>query len=77
MSLFAKDKNAICFTNLIIKVKQYHGGSPLFYLEKVINDDAKAQTLIQKLNDVAKIDATDNENEKGWNTQYFTSSLTY
>jgi len=77
MSIFAKDKNATCFTNLIIKVKQYKDGSPLFYLEKVINDSTKAQTLIEKLNDVAEIDSTDNEHEKGWKTQYFSSSLTY
>jgi len=76
MSVFAKNKNASCFTNLIIKVKQYDGGSPLFYLEKVINDNTKAQTLIEKLNDIAEI-GDDTDNEKGWTTQYFTSSLTY
>ena len=38
MSIFAKNKNAICYTNLIIKVRQNKDGSPMFYLEKVIND---------------------------------------
>ena len=41
MSIFAKNKNAFCTTNLIIKVKMYDGGSPLFYLDKVINDSEK------------------------------------
>ena len=46
MSIFAKNKNAFCTTNLIIKVKQYKGGSPLFYLDKVINDAEKAYAIV-------------------------------
>jgi hypothetical protein len=77
MSIFAKNKNAFCTTNLIIKVKQYDGGSPLFYLDKVINDNDKAYSIVEKLNEVAEIDSTDNISEKGWKTQYFSQSLTY
>ena len=77
MSIFAKNKNAFCTTNLIIKVKQYKGGSPLFYLDKVINDSEKAYSIVEKLNEVAEIDSTDNVSEEGWQTQYFRQSLTY
>jgi len=77
MSIFAKNKNAFCTTNLIIKVKQYKGGSPLFYLDKVINDSEKAYSIVEKLNEVAEIDSTDNVSEEGWQTQYFSQSLTY
>ena len=77
MSIFAKNKNAFCTTNLIIKVKQYKGGSPLFYLDKVINDSEKAYSIVEKLNEVAEIDSTNNISEEGWKTQYFSQSLTY
>ena len=77
MSIFAKNKNAFCTTNLIIKVRQYDGGSPLFYLDKVINDGEKAYSIVEKLNEVAEIDSTDNISEEGWKTKYFSQSLTY
>ena len=77
MSIFAKNKNAFCTTNLIIRVRQYDGGSPLFYLDKVINDSEKAYSIVEKLNEVAEIDSTDNVSEKGWKTQYFSKSFTY
>ena len=77
MSIFAKNKNAFCTTNLIIKVKMYDGGSPLFYLDKVINDAEKAYAIVEKLNGVAEIDSTNNISEEGWKTQYFSQSLTY
>ena len=77
MSIFAKNKNAHCTTNLIIKVKQYNGGSPLFYLDKVINDADKAYSIVEKLNEVAEIDSTNNVREQGWKTQYFSQLLTY
>ena len=77
MSIFAKNKNAFCTTNLIIKVKMYDGGSPLFYLDKVINDSEKAYSIVEKLNEVAEIDSTNNVSEQGWKTQYFSQLLTY
>ena len=77
MSIFAKNKNAFCTTNLIIKVRQYDGGSPMFYLDRVVNDSTKAYSVVEKLNELAEIDSTDNESEKGWKTQYFSKSLTY
>ena len=77
MSIFAKNKNAFCTTNLIIKVKMYDGGSPLFYLDKVINDADKAYSIVEKLNEVAEIDSTNNVSEAGWKTQYFSKSFTY
>ncbi len=76
MSIFAKNKNAICYTNLIIKVRQYKDGSPMFYLEKVINDSVKANSVVEKLNQLAEIEK-DTEDNRGWKNEYFTTSLTY
>jgi hypothetical protein len=76
MSIFAKNKNAFCTTNLIIKVKMYDGGSPLFYLDRVINDMTKAFSVVEKLNELAEIEK-ENEDNKGWKTQYLTTSFTY
>ena len=76
MSIFAKNKNAFCTTNLIIKVRQYDGGSPMFYLDRVVNDSEKAYSVVEKLNELAEIEK-DNEDNKGWENQYFSSSLTY
>ena len=76
MSIFAKNKNAHCTTNLIIKVRQYNGGSPLFYLDRVINDSNKACSVVKKLNELTEIEK-DNEDNKGWENQYFTTLLTY
>ena len=80
MSIFAKKEGAICFTHLIIKVKQYDTGksttSPLFYLEKVINDGEKARKVVEKLNDLAEI-GDDAETDKGWKIRYFSTQLTY
>ena len=55
----------------------YDGGSPLFYLDKVINDGEKAYSIVEKLNEVAEIDSTNNVSEAGWKTQYFSKSFTY
>ncbi len=76
MSIFAKNKNAFCTTNLIIKVRQYKGGSPTFYLDRVINDSEKAFSVVEKLNELAEIEK-ENELEKDWNNQYLTTSFTY
>jgi hypothetical protein len=76
MSIFAKNKNAFCTTNLIIKVRQYNGGSPLFYLDRVINNSEKAYSVVEKLNELAEIEK-ENEDNKNWKNQYFTTSLTY
>ena len=73
MSIFAKNKNAICYTNLIIKVRQYKDGSPMFYLEKVINDSVKANSVVEKLNQLAEIEK-DTEDNRGWKNEYFTTS---
>ena len=76
MSIFAKNKNAFCTTNLIIKVRQYDGGSPMFYLDRVVNDCTKAYSVVEKLNELAEIEK-EKELEKDWNNQFFTTSLTY
>ena len=76
MSIFAKNKNAFCTTNLIIKVRQYKGGDPLFYLDRVVNDSTKAYSVVEKLNELAEIEK-ENEDNKNWNNEYLTVPLTY
>ena len=76
MSIFAKNKNAFCTTNLIIKVRQYNGGEPLFYLDRVVNNSEKAYSVVEKLNELAEIEK-ENEDNKNWNNRFFTTSLTY
>ena len=69
MSIFAKNKNAFCTTNLIIKVRQYNGGEPLFYLDRVVNNSEKAYSVVEKLNELAEIEK-ENEDNKNWKNQY-------
>ena len=54
----------------------YNGGSPMFYLDRVINDMTKAFSVVEKLNELAEIEK-ENEDNKGWKTQYLTTSFTY
>ena len=45
-------------------------------LEKVINDRVKANTVVEKLNQLAEIEK-DTEDNRGWKNEYLTTSLTY
>ena len=53
--MFGKNKNAIVSTHLIIKVRKFMDQNPSFYLESCIADDKKAQSVVDKLNDIADI----------------------
>ena len=53
--MFGKNKNAIVSTHLIIKVRKYLDQNPSFSLDSCIADDTKAQSVVDKLNDIADI----------------------
>ena len=76
MSIFAKDKNAFCTTNLIVKVRQYKDGDHFFSIDRVVVDSDKATAVAEKLNEVAEIEK-DNAENKDWKNQYFSQSLTF
>jgi hypothetical protein len=58
--MFGKDKNAIVSTHLIIRVRKYMDQSPNFYLESTVADDTKAQSVVEKLNDLATLQKEEN-----------------
>ena len=76
MSIFAKDKNAFCTTNLIVKVRQYKDGDHFFSIDRVVVDSDKATAVAEKLNEVAEIEK-DNAENKDWKNKYFSQSLTF
>ena len=69
--MFGKDKNAIVSTHLIIRVRKYYDQNPNFYLESTVADSAKAQSIIEKLNDLATL-----QKEENTKTQYYSVSIT-
>ena len=71
MSIFGKDKNAIVYTHLIIRVRKYYDQNPSFYLENTIADDTKANSVVEKLNDIATLQKEENVKE-----QYYSVSIT-
>jgi len=71
MSIFGKDKNAIVSTHLIIRVRKYMDQSPNFYLESTVADDTKAQSVVDKLNDLATL-----QKEENTQVQYYSVSIT-
>jgi len=76
MSIFAKDKNAFCTTNLIIKIRQYKDGEHFFSVDRVVVDSNKATAVVEKLNEVVELEKDNTEN-KGWKNKYFSQSLTF
>jgi len=71
MSIFGKDKNAIVYTHLIIRVRKYYDQDPNFYLESTVADSTKAQSIVEKLNDLATL-----QKEENTKTQYYSVSIT-
>ena len=67
--MFGKNKNAIVSTHLIIKVRKYYDQNPSFYLENTVADDIKAQSVVDKLNDIAEIQKEDNLQEQYYSVQ--------
>jgi len=73
MSIFGKNKNAIVFTNLIVKVRKYENQKPYFsfHEQPAISDETKAKAVVEKLNELAQLDI-----EEGWKVQYYSVSMT-
>ena len=67
--MFGKNKNAIVSTHLIIKVRKYYDQNPSFYLDSTIADSVKAQSVVDKLNDIATIQKEENTVERYYSVQ--------
>ena len=64
--MFGKNKNAIMYTHLIIRVRKYMDQNPNFSLESTVADDTKAISVVEKLNDLATL-----QKEENTQTQYY------
>ena len=71
--MFGKNKDAMLFTHLIVKVRKYKNTEPYFSLYTVpaIADEAKARESVEKLNALAELNK-----EKGWQTEYYSQVIT-
>ena len=71
--MFGKNKNAILYTHLIVKVRKYKNEQPWFslYSMPAIADETKATLTVEKLNEIADL-----EKEENWQTQYYSVPLT-
>jgi len=71
--MFGKDKNAILYTHLIVKVRKYKNQQPYFslYSTPAIANEEKARDTVEKLNSLAEL-----ENKDGWQEQYYCQSIT-
>ena len=71
--MFGKNKNAILYTHLIVKVRKYKDKEPYFslYYVPAIADETKAKDTVEKLNSLAEL-----ENKDGWQEQYYCQSIT-
>ena len=71
--MFGKDKKAVLFTHLIVKVRKYEDQEPYFslYSTPAIADGNKARETVEKLNSLAELNK-----EKGWQEEYYCQQLT-
>jgi hypothetical protein len=67
--MFGKNKNAIVSTHLIIRVRKYYEQPPSFYLESTVADSDKAQSVVEKLNDLATLRKEENVKEQYYSVQ--------
>jgi len=71
--MFGKNKQAILFTHLIVKVRKYGDDQPYFslYNTPAIADETKARDAVKKLNEVAQLNM-----ESGVQEEYYSVPLT-
>ena len=71
--MFGKNKHAMLFTHLIVKVRKYEDQQPYFslYDPPAIADQTKAMDTVEKLNALAELNKED-----GWQEEYYTVPLT-
>ena len=72
--MFGKNKNAILYTHLIIRVRKYKDDKPYFSFHSMpaIADETKARLTVEKLNELVEIEGV----EEGYQIQYYTVPLT-
>ena len=71
--MFGKNKDAMLFTHLIVKVRKYRNEQPYFSFHNMpaIADETKARLTVEKLNELADL-----EKEENWQVQYYSVPLT-
>ena len=71
--MFGKNKQAILYTHLIVKVRKYKTEQPYFSFHDMpaIADETKARESVEKLNSLAELEKTD-----GWQEEYYSVSMT-
>jgi len=69
--MFAKNKNAILSTTLIVKVRKFKDNEPYFslYNPPSMADQNKANEVVTKLNDLEQYNVQDIK--EGWQTEYY------
>ena len=73
--MFGKNKNAILFTTLIVKVRKYKDQQPRFslHIPPSLADETKARELVEKLNDVEQYNTEDKQ--EGWQTEFYAVNM--
>ena len=71
--MFGKNKQAILYTHLIVKVRKYKNEQPWFSFHDTpaIADETKAREVAEKLNELAKLDI-----EEGWQVEFYSVPMT-
>jgi len=71
--MFGKNKNAILYTHLIVKVRKYKNENPYFSFHSMpaIADETKARLTVEKLNELAEISP-----EQDWQEEFYSVPLT-
>ena len=71
--MFGKNKDAMLFTHLIVKVRKYEDQQPWFslYDPPAIADETKAREAVEKLNSLAELEKKD-----GWQEEFYSVSMT-
>jgi len=71
--MFGKNKQAILYTHLIVKVRKYKDDKPYFSFHSMpaIADETKARLTVEKLNELADLSV-----EENWQEQFYTVPLT-
>ena len=71
--MFGKNKQAILYTHLIVKVRKYKNDQPYFSFHEMpaIADETKARLTVEKLNELADLSV-----EENWQEQFYSVPLT-
>ena len=72
--MFGKNKDAMLYTHLIVKVRKYKNDQPWFSLHSMpaIADETKAIATAEKLNELTKLEPQ----EEGWQVEYYSVRMT-